>query len=156
MTIENNLLSPLNFSFKLKKAPNVEYLVQQISVPGLNLGTATSPTPFVRLTHPGNITYDDLRITFKAGENLTSYLEIYNWIEGLGRPDSYQQYDYTPTDATLVILNSAKRPIINIQFQDIFPTSLTSLEFDSTMTDVQYMTVDATFSFDRMFYLPQE
>lgn len=154
MTIENNLLSPLNYTFKLKKAPNVEYLIQQVSIPGMNLGSVQTPSPFVRLTHPGNITYDEVRLTFKVGENLTSYLEIFNWIEALGRPDSYSQYDYTATDATLVILNSAKRPVINVLFTDIFPTSLTGLDFDSTMTDVQYMTVDATFAFDRMYYNP--
>lgn len=150
--LDNNLLSPLGFAFRLKRAPNVEFQVQQVSIPGMNLGAIQSPTPFVRLTDPGNITYDDLQITFLVGENLGSYLEIFNWIEMLGRPDNFQQYNYEKTDASLILLNSAKRPIFDIQFTDVFPTSLSGLDFDSTITDVQYINVTATFSFDRFYY----
>lgn len=150
--LDNNLLSPLGFAFKMKRAPNVEFQVQQVSVPGMNLGAIQTPTPFVRITDPGNITYDDLQITFLVGENLESYLEIFNWIEQLGRPDSFNQYDYEKTDASLIILNSAKRAVFDIQFTDIFPTSLSGLDFDSTITDVQYVSVTATFSFDRFYY----
>lgn len=150
--LDNNLLSPLGFAFRMKRAPNVEFQVQQVSVPGMNLGAIQSPTPFVRITDPGNITYDDLQITFMVGENLDSYLEIFNWIEQLGRPDSFKQYEYEKTDASLIILNSAKRAVFDIQFTDIFPTSLSGLDFDSTIADVQYISATATFSFDRFYY----
>lgn len=150
--LDNNLLSPLGFAFRMKRAPNVEFQVQQVSVPGMNLGAIQSPTPFVRITDPGNITYDDLQITFLVGENLDSYLEIFNWIEMLGRPDSFKQYQYDKTDASLIILNSAKRAVFDIQFTDIFPVSLSGLDFDSTITDVQYVSATATFSFDRFYY----
>ena len=152
MTIENNLLNPLNFYFKLSKTPDTEYLVQGVSIPGINLGAVQTPTPFVRVTNPGNMTYDDLRITFKVGENLTSYLQIYNWMVELGRPDTFDQYKYEPFDASLLILNSARRPVIDVKFTDVFPTSLSPIDFDATLTEVQYVTVDATFSFDRMYF----
>ena len=150
--LDNNLLSPLGFAFRMKRAPNVEFQVQQVSVPGMNLGAIQSPTPFVRITDPGNITYDDLQITFMVGENLDSYLEIFNWIEQLGRPDNLNQYSYEKTDASLIVLNSAKRAVFDIQFTDIFPTSLSGLDFDSTIADVQYISATATFSFDRFYY----
>lgn len=150
--LDNNLLSPLGFAFRMKRAPNVEFQVQQVSVPGMNLGAIQSPTPFVRITDPGNITYDDLQITFLVGENLDSYLEIFNWIEQLGRPDNLNQYSYEKTDASLMVLNSAKRAVFDIQFTDIFPTSLSGLDFDSTIADVQYISATATFSFDRFYY----
>lgn len=152
MTIENNLLNPINFYFKLSKTPNVEYLVQGVGIPGVNLGSIQTPTPFVRVTNPGNMTYDDLRVTFKVGENLTSYLEIYNWMVELSRPDSFDQYKYTASDASVLILNSARRPIIDVSFTDVFPTSISPIDFDATLEDIQYVTVDATFSFDRMYF----
>lgn len=152
MAIENNLLNPLNFYFKLSKTPNVEYQVQSVTIPGLNLGSVQTPTPFARLTTPGNVQYDDLLVSFKVGENLSSYLEIYNWMTGLGRPDNFEQYNYVESDASVLILNSAKHPIINVRFTDIFPTSISPLDFDATLTDVQYVTATATFAFDRMYF----
>ena len=152
MTIENNLLNPINFYFKLSKTPNVEYLVQGAEIPGINLGSVQSPTPFVRITNPGNMQYDDFRITFKVGESMTSYLEIYKWMVELSRPDSFEQYKASQVDASLLILNSARRPIIDVSFTDVFPTSISPISFDATLEDVQYVTVDATFSFDRMYF----
>lgn len=152
MAIENNFLSPIGFALKIDRTPNVDYAVQQVSVPGLNIGSIQTPTPFARITHPGNISYDELRVTFKVGENLGSYFEIFNWMVALGHPDNFSQYRDIKSDGSLVILNSAKRPNIVAKFTNMYPTTLTSLEFDATMTDVQYATADVTFAFDRIFY----
>lgn len=149
---QNNLLSPLNFGLKINKTPNVDYMVQQVSVPGMELGTATTPSPFVPIPRPGNLSYGELRVTFKVGEDLSSYLEIFNWMNALGHPDNFDQYKPDVSDGSVIILSSAKRPIVSIDFTDMYPSSLSSLEFDSTITDIQYMTVDATFRFTRLYY----
>jgi hypothetical protein len=149
---QNNLLSPIGFGLKISKTPNVEYLVQQVSIPGLELGTASTPSPFVAIPRPGNLSYGELRVTFKVGEDLASYLEIFNWMVALGHPDNFQQYKPDISDGSIIILSSAKRPIVSVDFTDMFPVSLSSLDFDATLTDVQYMTVDATFKFTRFYY----
>ncbi len=147
-----NLLSPINYAFKLTRTPNVNYAVQQVSIPGLNLGSIDIPTPHVRLPFQGNINYDELRITFKVGEDLANYLEIFNWMNALGHPDGYSQYEDQKSDASVIILASSKRPSISVDFTDCYPTSLSTLDFDSTITDIQYVTVDATFKFTRFYY----
>ncbi len=149
---QNNLLSPLGFGLKIKKTPNVDYFVQQISIPGLELGTAQTPSPFVSIPRPGNLSYGELRVTFKVGEDLASYLEIFNWMVALGHPDDFDQYNPELSDGSVVILSSAKRPYVSVDFTDMYPTSLSSLDFDSTLTDMQYITVDATFKFTRFYY----
>ena len=50
-------------------------------------------------------------------------------------------------DGTLRILNSNYREVSQVQFNDLFPTSLTSLDFDATNTDVQFFTAEATFKY---------
>ena len=50
-------------------------------------------------------------------------------------------------DGTLRILNSNFREVAKVKFNDLFPTSLTSLDFDATNTDVQYFTAEATFKY---------
>ena len=46
------------------------------------------------------------------------------------------------------ILTSNMNPQINIKFQQVFPISLSAIEFDSTATDIEYVTADVTFKYD--------
>ena len=50
-------------------------------------------------------------------------------------------------DGTLSILNSNYREVAKVKFNDLFPVSITSLDFDATNTDVQYFTAEATFKY---------
>lgn len=150
---QTSMLSPINFGFVLDKTPNTNYLVQKVDIPGMQLGIVETPTPgFVRIVNPGNIQYGDLTVTFKVGEDLSDYLEIFNWMVELGHPDNGEQYERTFHDAAVMIMDSAKRPIVTIKFTDVIPMSLSPLEFDSTLQGVQYVDATATFRFQRFFY----
>lgn len=83
---------------------------------------------------------------------MSNYLEIYNWMIELGHPDSLQQYNRTFYDATVLIMDSAKRPKISIQFTDVIPISLSAISLDSTLDGVVYLDATATFRFQRFFY----
>ena len=87
-------------------------------------------------------------------------MTVYNWLVGLGFPESAQQFKDLTTDSadqrdpkeaycdgTLRILNSNLREIAQVKFQDLFPVSLTSLDFDSSNTDIEYFTAEATFRY---------
>jgi hypothetical protein len=151
--IEQNNLSLLNYRFRLSNTPNLEYKAQQISIPGMNLGAAAVPTPHVPLYFAGNITYDELSITFLVGEQLKDYLEIYNWMIRLGYPDRLEQYrNPEPIDCSVLILDSTFNPYINVRFTDIFPTSLSGIDFDSTLSEVQYATATVNFRFNRYYF----
>lgn len=149
---QTNFLSPINFVFKLDIIPNTEYNVQHVTIPGLSLGVAYTPSPFVKIVNPGNIEYDPIEVTFKVGENMSDYLEIFNWMVSLGHPDSLQQYKRIVSDASLIILDSAKNPNMVIRFTDCFPIGLSPIEMDTTLQDVQYVTARASFKFQRFYY----
>ena len=51
------------------------------------------------------------------------------------------------SDARLLILNSNYNSISIVNFYNIFPTSLTTLEFDASVTDVNYLTADVNFKY---------
>lgn len=152
-----NFLSPLGFKFILLKAPAVEYFIQSINIPSLALGTANVPTPFVRMPFAGDhLEFGELSVSFKIDEDMKNYLEIYNWMKGLGFPDNFNQYkaiDSTTTndgiysDATLVILTSSKNPNMEIRFKNMFPVNLDPVQFDTTQTDVEYVSTTATFKY---------
>jgi len=82
-----SLLSPLSFEFQLKRAPHVEFFIQAVRTPGLSLPSIPMPSPHLRIPRAGeHIDYDDLSIDFKVDENFQNYLEIHDWLRGLGKP----------------------------------------------------------------------
>lgn len=152
-----NFLSPLGFKFQIKKAPNVNFFVQSVVMPSITLGSTYVPTPFVRQPFAGDhLEYGDLSVTFKMDEDLKSYMEIHNWLVGIGKPDNFDQYkDLTLadkgegvySDLTLTILSSAMKPIHEVVFLDAFPIDLTALAFDTRLSDVDYLEATCTFKF---------
>ena len=109
--------------------------------------------------------FGDLNIRFLVDEDLTNFMEIQNWLRGLGFPEEVQEFrnleksGSLPTrkyverghdvysDGTLQILSSNMVAKFNINFKDLFPVSLTTLTFDATDTDIEYFTADATFKY---------
>ena len=87
-------------------------------------------------------------------------MAIHNWLTGLGFPETAQEYkslttdnkgardgDEAFSDGSLHILNSNYRDVAIVKFSNMFPTSLTSLEFEATDTDVNYFTAEVTFKY---------
>jgi hypothetical protein len=162
-----NYLSPLGFKLVISKIPKVDFLCQAASIPAISMGTAVQPTYLKDIPVPGDkCVYDDLTVRFIIDENMENYLSLNSWIVGLGQPESLEQYgqleDIGPkqrirgetdpryiefSDATLQILNSNFQPNINIVFRDIFPISVSTLEFDASQRDYSYFTCEATFKY---------
>ena len=164
--IENrNFLSPTGFKFLLKRSPKVAFFCNQANIPDLNLGIANQPTYLKDIDTPGDkITFGDLNLRFLVDENLENYMEIQNWIRGLGYPESVQEFrdlnnqgiiqgryandrQNIYSDGTLQILSSSLVSKFQVFFKDLFPYSLQTLTFDATDTDIQYFTADVSFKY---------
>jgi len=174
--------SPVQFRFKCTKLPLVEFFVQSVNLPGINLGSAQQTNPLYDIPLPGDkITYASLDLSFVVDENLNNYKEIHDWILGLGFPSNHTQFqdlqasgsDRFPgstrstaatgtnvpqplneggiySDATLTVLNSKNIAKTEIRFENLYPTSLGSLNYDVRATDVDY--INASVSFNYMNY----
>jgi hypothetical protein len=157
--INKNFLSPLNFRFQLKRAPHVNFFIQKINLPSININETNYGNPFVKIPISGeHIDYGTLSVTFKVDEELENYLEIHNWLRGLGKPQSFKEYGDLAkqekitgggiaSDISLIILNSTKLPNYEIVFIDSFPVSLSSLDFDTTREDVDYLEATVEFKY---------
>jgi hypothetical protein len=147
-----NFLSPVGFKFTLNRSPNLSYNIQRLSFPGINVNFSTMATPFVPIPINSRLDYNPLTFTFKVDEDLNNYLEIYNWALEIAAPDSFSQYkkDSTKVDANLIIMTSSMRPNISIDFYDLFPISLSDMEFDTSNQDINY--IDASVSFKYLRY----
>ena len=154
-----NFLSPVGFHFGIRRLPHVNWFLQSVNVPGITMGEAIQPTPFIDAAQPGEkITYDPLTISFKVDEDLKNWTELQDWLVGIGSPASFQQYrdnlvkkgtEAITSDATLITMNSNMNANFEIKFLELFPTSLTELMFDSTQTDIDYLAASCTFRYLR-------
>ena len=155
-----NFLSPLNFKFSIKKAPNVNFFIQKVMIPQISLNpTPEYSNPMIRIPLPGEfVKFAPLSISFRVDEDLTNYLEIFNWITSLGdytRDGKYKSLQDSPlytgdgimSDLSLMVLSSTKMPNYEIVFIDAFPTELTALTLTTTDTDVNYVEATAEFRY---------
>ena len=51
------------------------------------------------------------------------------------------------SDATLIVYNSSFNEIVKVYFRDVFPVSLSTINFDASAGDIDYVTADATFKY---------
>ena len=121
--------------------------------------------------------YEDLSVTFICDEYLENYTSLHEWMTAIGFPKNRDQFSTfrsttsnTPTDtrgsskdigdvgvstairgmfsdATLVVLSNKNNPIVQVKYADVFPTSLSSLDFNQNATDVEYLQATATFKY---------
>ena len=121
--------------------------------------------------------YGQLNIAFIVDEYLENFLSLHEWMTGIGFPKDRKQFsefrtetasmsgspsnpsksDLQPgsagavlpmfSDATLTILSNKNNPIVEVTYRDIFPVSLSALEYNQDATDVEYMRAEAEFAY---------
>ena len=123
------------------------------------------------------LTFDNLSITYIVDEYLENFLSIHEWMTAIGFPKNRTQFSEfrsntsnTPTarlgsdgeigevskttgvnalfsDATLTVLSNKNNPIVEVRYADMFPTSLSALEYNQNTSDVEYITANITFKY---------
>jgi len=168
--------SPTQFRFGINQLPKVEFFTVSANLPGITGSPGTFPTPFKDIPILGDkLEYENLSITFIVDEYLENYKSLHDWMKGVGFPSDRSEFrefrdvtSLTPaggktpsvdivgsatadkalySDAFLMILSNKNNPIIEVVFENIFPISLSALEFTQTATDVEYITASAEFAY---------
>jgi hypothetical protein len=160
-TPENlNFQSPLNFKLHIQRAPHINFFVQKVNFPGILGIHAIQANPFVVINQGyDHLNFENLRVTFKVDEDFKNVFEMINWINGIGFPQNYEQYadlkkgqqilgQGVKSNISLQILNSKHNFGLEVIFDDAFPVEFSGWEFDSTETDVNYITTTVTFKYN--------
>ena len=150
-----NFLQASKFLLSFSRITEVQYFCQEVNLPGVSLGDVNRSTPFLELYSPGTkLTYDPLNITFTIDEDLQSWKDIYNWFVEIADPSGFNNRDRKYfSDATLTILSALNNPILRIQFANVFPTSLSGINFDTKVDADTILTCTATFRYQSYNYL---
>ena len=168
--------SPTQFRFGVHQLPKVEFFTVSANLPGIAGGVINHATPFKDIPTMGDkLTYENLSISFIVDEYLENYISLHNWMIGIGFPQKRDQFrtyrdvtSNTPagggtpkvdrigkatadramySDAFLQILSNKNNPIVEVNFENVFPISLGALDFTQTATDVEYMVATADFAY---------
>jgi hypothetical protein len=142
-----NFLNPTSFVLQLDTVvyPTAEFTVQTMVLPDIAVNGAPLATPSRNIAIAADkIEYGPFECSFLVDEDLINYQEIYNWL--------YNQVDDNQSpanvrDVTLNIMSSANNVTKQIRFIDAYPTILSSLPFDITTTDVEYLTAVVSFNY---------
>ena len=159
------------------RIPKTNWFCTAANIPGITLGEAQFPTPMSDMFVAGDkLTFETLNITFLVDEELQNYRELWDWIVGIGSPVNHSQWstaltqgdgavrqfgteDIDPrtkvtyeesnlySDATLIVYNSKNIPKVDVKFKNMFPTSLSALEYSQDLSDVEYFKASATFRY---------
>ena len=168
--------SPTQFRFMINQLPKVQVFTTAANIPDLSLGEMVIPTPYKDIPIMGDkITFGNLEVSFIVDEYLENYVSIHNWLIGIGFPKNRTQFSSfrsdtsnnptsaktvsvdsvgkaTPdrgmySDATLTILSNKNNPLVEVRFSDLFPVSLSALNYDNAATDVDYLTAQISFRY---------
>lgn len=158
-------LSPLSFELVIDSLPSVSYFCQSATLPGLTLDKIEQVSPNNRIPRPAvKLTYVEFSVTFMVDEDLTNYIELVLWLEGLGAPEKTQQYidrvnnsrglvhstdSNIYSDATLIINTGQNNPNKAVRFLDCFPVSLAPITFNSRDASVEYLEAEVSFAYTR-------
>jgi hypothetical protein len=157
-----NFLQPTKFVLAFPRLTNTQFFCQKVNLPGVSLDEIEQPTPFIEIHRPGDKMYHEtLNVSFIVDEDLRTWLEIYKWMKGITFPEEFEQYKelnrLAPVsmnskypqfcDAQLNILTALNNVNIVASFKDVFPIKLSSIEFDSTITDTPVIVAECTFRF---------
>lgn len=144
-----NFLAPNGFKLTLELFPKVSFFCQSANIPGINIESITIPTPYRDYPVPGTETnFEDLAIKFLIDEDLQNYTSLHEWIRRTGLatgPDSTEEPQVSR--GLLEILDSNFNPNFYLDFQGLWPVSLTTLDFDATVSDTEYLSAQAVFRY---------
>ena len=172
--IENrNFLSPIGFKFAVNKLRGVDFFCQSASIPAISMGHWKQGTRVNVVYQPGDeLYYEPLYLKFLVDENMKNYYQVHDWIREITTPYSAKEFGYDRgtlrsinkqnrdknvyqfgnndwlSDASLYILSSNYRPVAEFVFKDCFPVSLTTLNFDASVPDVNYFTAEVTMRYN--------
>jgi len=155
-----NYLSNISFRLTIEDAPNITWFCQSANVPGVSIEGIDVPTPHATIPFAGNkVSFEELSVRFIVDEHMKNWTEIYDRIIALGLAEGGENYrllkdsnSMNPgggvvSTVVLTVLTSAMNPQMEFHLYDAFPISLSSLDFDSANTDLEYFTATAGFRY---------
>lgn len=144
-----NYLAPVGFKLKLDIFEGVDFFCQKANLPEISMPFTEVPTRFrsFPIAPGGGVTYGDLALTFIVDEDLINYTSVHNWIRKNGGADGHNPTELEYSNGQLILVTSNFNSSFVIDYEKLFPISLTPVDFDATVNDIEYFTAQVIFKF---------
>ena len=142
-----NFLNPSSFVLTLdsQSYSGAEFTIQTMILPDVSVEGAALNFKQINVGRAGDkINFGSFEISYLIDEDLLNYKEIFDWMKS--NVETNHSTNAT-RDLTLTIMNSANNVTKQIKFVDAYPTMISSLPFDITTTDVEYLTAVVSFKY---------
>lgn len=162
---DQNLLQSSTFQITFSRLPYIQFFIQQLYIPGINVPAQMQDTPFINAPLPGNkLTYEAIIMTFAIDEGMWAYTSLQDWLKGVGIPESFEEYKNLSiqkrlqmksakpqySDAAVTVFTNKNNPILTYNFTDVFPESVTGIQFSTQQDASMILTATASFRFTAM------
>lgn len=116
---------------------NFALFLQSVTLPDINLVTATIETKFTDLkTVTGKIEFGTLTTNIIGDENWFIYRMLLYWFYAAQNPEEYNKlsqeeyYRNFYITATLILLDNHKQKVVELQFRDVHPQNLGQIDLN--------------------------
>ena len=88
-----NQLESKSIELILSRCPNIEFFCTSASVPGISATAIRQPSPFTDIkVHGDKLIFQPLIVSFVVNEDMSNWLEIFEWMSSYAHPENYDQY----------------------------------------------------------------
>lgn len=180
-----NFQNELHFDFNIQKLVNHRLFVQSVNWPGIRTEAPQTGTTFSPIKHVGDTAFfDDLIVTLKLDEGCETWFEVFKWLTGLTRTESFDQfialldnadtsldgakplfkgkelatggkgYKNIKSTGVLSVQDANHQTYMRIAYMNIHPVAIGGFSFRTDQSNVNFMTYDVIFAYDYYFPAP--
>ena len=147
-----DLLQVNKFKLTIHNYPYLEYFCQSVNLPGVSIPEFIQPSHFTTIKRPATtIQYDDLEVVFLVTEDLKNWLQLYDWMTRTVPTRSFKEIIQPEkdiySDITLNILSNKSNRVMEVNYKQCWPKSLSGIIFDTTSSDASNTTATIIFSY---------
>jgi hypothetical protein len=150
-----NVALASNFRLVIPKVRSGIYFCTEVSFPDMTCEPMKVPVPMApAMKFFGHkITHGDMTVRFIVNEDYSNYQQMVDWYKSTL---VYEDFFKTGLDTNinllsnvghLLILSNKKNPVARFRFDGLMITAITSIEYNSALTDSTATTATATFQF---------
>ena len=149
------------FRVEILSLPDVVLFSQTVDLPGVILGEALRPNPNIDYVVPGEkVDFENLLVSFMVDEQLTNYLQVFEWMRQLGFPqhtDQFKNKSYSEiSDIKIELLTNKMNYNTEVTFVGCFPISLSAVPLTYLDIEPTHPTATVEFQYQYMYYGSKE
>ena len=151
-----SFLQETKYTFIFPTLPFLNYFVTDVILPGVSTSAVAVFTPHATTyRHGDRLVYEEMAVTVLIDEDLRSWEETHDWLRGLTKPQSYEQYKrfYNPAkrlyhDSILTLNTNSNLRNIRVKFHECHPVSISGLQFKTSGNADTILEAEIRFRYD--------